>query len=65
MESDRLIRATWNDDKGWTKINSEREWKEIMQWAGKISAPKDNEGFSRHLLLSVLRKKELVSRLET
>ena len=30
VESDGLVCATWDDDKGWTKINSEQEWKKMM-----------------------------------
>ena len=60
-----MVRATWDDDEGWTEINSEREWKEMMQRTGEIPAPKDNGGFPHCLIVSVLRKKGLVSRLET
>ena len=65
VEGDGLVRTTWDDDEGWTEINSEREWKEMMQRADEIPASEDNGGFPRRLVVSVLRKKGLVSRLET
>ena len=65
MEDDGVVCATWNEDEGWTKIYSEREWKEMIQWAFEIPASKDNRGFLRRLVISVPRKKGLVNRLET
>ena len=36
-----------------------------MQLADEISALEDNERFLRHLMVSVLKKKSLISRLKT
>ncbi len=65
VEGDGVVRATWDDDEGWTEIYSEREWKEMMQRASEIPAPEDNGDFPRRLVVSVPRKKGIVSRLET
>ncbi len=65
VEGDGVVFATWDDDEGWTEIYSEREWKEMMQQVFEITSPEDNGGFPRRLLVSVPRKKGMVSRLET
>ena len=65
VEGDGVVCATWDYDEGWTEIYSEREWKEMMQRAFEIPAPKNNGGFSRRLVVSVPRKKGIVSRFKT
>ncbi len=64
VEDNGVICASWEDDGDWTEIYSEREWKEMMYWACKIPVPKDNRGLSCHLVVAVLKKKDIVSRLE-
>ncbi len=65
VEGDGVVGATWDDDEGWTEIYLEREWKEMMQRACEIPSPEDNGVCSRRLVVSVPRKKGIVSRLET
>ena len=31
VEGNRMVRARWEDDEGWTEIHLEREWKEMME----------------------------------
>ena len=64
MKGNRVVCATWDEDKGWIEIYLEREWKEMMQQVCEIQAPEDNGGFPRRLVVSVLKKKGLVNRLE-
>ncbi len=64
MEDNRVIRASWEDDEDWTEIHSEREWKEMIDQACEITAPEDNGGLLRRLVVAVPKKKGIVSRLE-
>lgn len=65
MKSDEVICASWQDDEGQTDINLEKDWKKIIQRADEISASEDNESFSCYLVIVVLKKKSIVSRLTT
>ena len=65
VEGDGVVFATWDDDEDWTEIYSERKWKEMMQRTCEIPAPEDNGGFPRRLVVSMSRKKGVVSRLKT
>ena len=57
VKSNRIILARWEDDEGWTEIHLEREWKEMIERAYKISKPKNNKDLLRHLIVAVPKKK--------
>ena len=58
-----MVCARWEDDKGWTEIHSEREWKEMMERAYAILVPEDNWDLPYRLII-VVPKKSIVSRLQ-
>ena len=60
VEGNGMVRARWEDDEGWMKIYSEREWKEMMEWAYEIPAPKDNGDLPCRLIVAVPKKKALL-----
>lgn len=64
VEDNRVVCITWNDNESWTEIGSKREWKEIIQQIYKIPVLEDNKGFLCRLMVSVPKKKGLISRLE-
>ncbi len=65
VEDNGVIRANCDDDEDWTEIHSEREQKEIIDWACEIPAPEDNRGLPRRLVVAIQKKKSIVNRLET
>ncbi len=65
VEDNEVIRASWKDDEDWMEIYSEREWKEMMDQACKIPAPKNNGGLPRRLIVAVPKKIGIVNKLET
>ena len=65
MDNNKVIRAGWEDDKDKTEIYLEKKWKEMIDWASKIPAFKDNVGLPCHLIIAVPKKKDIVNRLKT
>ncbi len=63
VENNGVIRGSWEDDKNWMKIHSEREWKEMMDQACEIPVPEDNKGLPRRLVVAVPKKSGIISRL--
>lgn len=55
-----MVRASWEDDEGWTEIHSEQEWKEMMKRAYEIPAPENNGNLSRRLVVVVPKKTALL-----
>lgn len=59
-----MICAGEEDDENWTEIHSQRKLKEIMKQAYKILVFEDNRGLPRHLVVAVLKRKSIISRLK-
>ena len=55
-----MVCGRYEDDKDWTEIYSEKKWKEMMEWAYEIPAPKKNGDLPRHFIVAVLKKKALL-----
>ena len=55
-----MVRARWEDDEGWTEINSKREWKEMMERVYEILALEKNGDLPHHLIVAVPKKKTLL-----
>ena len=65
VKDNRVIRASWEDNKDWIEIHLERKWKKMMNWASEILAPKDNRVLPRHLVVVVPKKRGIINRLKT
>lgn len=62
-EDNRVIYANQKDDKNQIEIYSKREKKKMMDYAYKILISKNNRGLPRHMVITVPKKRSIVSRL--
>lgn len=58
VEGNGGLRSSWQDDEGWTDIQSEEKWEEMMKRACEIPAPEDNGGFPRRLVIDMPGRKK-------
>ena len=56
VQDNKVIRTSWEDNKDWMKIYSEREWKEMMDRISEIPVSEDNRDLPHHLVVSMQKK---------
>ncbi len=65
VDDNRVICASWEDDKDWTKIYSETKSKKIMDQVYEIPISKDNESLPRCLIVVVPKKRGIMNICKT